>query len=241
MARKRRSKAAAEPEASLSERIKQQELAALVRAAQQKIQAGQVRELSRAEKKALEDYERLQTETYGLRYFRRMPKSDAIDHLASSSKVVTDNRERRGFPWPTGRRDPVDMQAVLRWLWKYFLATEPAAAAPDADGDLLRMASEELRDELIRQRIEERKIANEQKRVELQALVESYRPAELYETLLGEMAEIIRRKRLDLTKRFDGSVRETVDRAFDDMADSFERIIEEQLSGSDSDDTAQAA
>lgn len=233
MAKPRRSKRTAEPEPSLTERIEQQELASLVRSAQAKIQQGQTASLSRAEKGALATYERMQLETYGLRYFRRMPKADAIDHLGSSSKVVTDNRERRGFPWPTGRRDPVDVQSILRWLWRYFLETEPATHAADADGDLLRMASDELKDELIRERIEERKIANEQRRVELAALIGSYRPAEMYETLLGEMAEVIRRKRLELGKRLDGHVGEVVDRAFDDLADTFERIIEESLGDGD--------
>lgn len=220
---------------SIVERLQKQEEMQLVASANAKLRARQ--KPTGPELKALAKHEKLITEKYGGRLLRAAPKAFVLELLGTSSKVVTDNRKRRGFPWPEGRNSPVDLGKLLRWFWAFYLehSGEPPRGASEEDV-LLYGASQELKDEFLRERIVERRYSNEQRRLELQREIDQHVPIDVVETLLSGLAAAIRKKREDTTRNLSPRDAEKVGEAFEDLADDFLRTVKDCL-GSGGEDT----
>lgn len=203
---------------TVTEQIEQREQARLLQSAQSK----GLRNLSANEKAAVARHE----EGIFLRVFQSCRKTLLTELLATSAKVVVDNRNRRGFPWPLGKRDRVDVRDVLQFLWRFFLEHPLPEARPcelTEEDVLLAGASQDLKDEFLRERIRERRIVNQQKAIELQLLEDSYIPTKEVRTLLGEAAGLIAKKREHLERVLDGETLALVSRAFEDMAEDINR------------------
>lgn len=218
MGKKRQKAAAAVAQPTVTEQIEQREQAKLLQAAQAK----GLRDLTANEKAAVARHE----EGIFLRVFASCRKTLATELFGTSSKVITDNRNRRGVPWPLGKRDRVDLRELVQFLWRYFLEHPLPEARPGGlteEDVLLAGASQDLKDEFLRERIRERRIVNQQKSIELQLLEESHIPTKEVRIILAEAAGLIAKKRESLERILEGEAREVVSRAFEDMAEDINK------------------
>ena len=216
MAKQKRAAGNAGP--TLSEQIEQQEQRKLLASAQSK----GLRDLNASEKAAVRKHE----EGIFTRVFSSCSKTLATWALGSSPKVIVDNARRRGFPWPEGKRDRVNLLDVTQWLWRYFLEhplPEARSGNLTEDDVLLAGASQELKDEFLRQRILERRLVIRQKSMEVVLLEESHIPAEKVYGAFMAMAEVVRKRSANLQRKFDGEAGEQISLAFEDLADAFEK------------------
>ncbi|MEO0532223.1 MAG: hypothetical protein AAF266_16880, partial [Planctomycetota bacterium] len=194
----------------------------------------------RAERTALRRTEDELKLRHGMQLLAAAPKTLVCELMDTTSKVVTDNRKRRGFPWPVGQREPVDLRELLRFFWRYYL--EGPAPAADGEDLLLQGASQELKDELIRERIREKRIANEARAIELHRLRESHLPVEQVRTALAPLADLLARARSDLALRLEtidsvDEARQVIDQAWEDLYQDFESETVSALDDSDEGET----
>lgn len=239
MGSRKQARVSAEPEPTVSQRLEQQELLRLSRAAQAKIQAKQP--LTRAERTALARFEQQQTRTHGVRYVRAMPKGDFLDLFGGSSKVYIEWRTRYGFPWPESA-GTVDVLEVGRWYRRQFVdGGQKVPTTASEDDILLSGASQELKDEFIRERIKEKRITNQQKAIELEIERRSYVPLAPIIEAHNELAERIRKTRESLARQFDGQARERVELAFDDMIADYVQDLETHFGDGSPDENEDAA
>lgn len=214
----------------ITQQIEQAERAKLAKSAQKKLAAG---ESLTAHEKA--EINRRQQETF-LSVFLSCGRSLFADLLEASSKVLCDNRDRRGFPWPEGKRDPVDGRKILRFLWRYYLENKPSESSNrkrSTDEILLEGASPELKDEYVREQIREKQINRELKELDLAKAREAHLPTEAFRARLMEAGQLIAKKREYLERVLPDPQRTVVSQAFDDMADALEKRAQQVNDGSD--------
>lgn len=203
---------------TLSEQIEQREQRDLLASAQSK----GLRNLTGAEKSAVHKHE---TGTFD-RVHASCTKTQVSEILEAAPKVILDNSRRRAFPWPTGKRDRVNLRDLTRWLWRYFLEhplPEARAGGLTEDDVLLAGASQDLKDEFLRERIRERRLVNRQKTIDIVLAEESHLPTERVHGVFMGMAEVVRKKSSNLQRKFDGEVGQEIALAFEDLADAFEK------------------
>lgn len=235
MAKKgRRKSVAAVPEPSVVDQIERAEQQRLRDSAAKKLKAG--KRLVRDERAALRKAEDDMRMRHGMALLAAAPKTLVLGLLDTSSKVVTDNRKRRGFPWPSGQRDPVDIRGLLAYLWRYYL--EGPAPAAHGEDLLLQGASQELKDEFIRERIREKRITNESRAIDLDRLRESHLPIEKVRTALMPLADMLARARSDLALRLETitsleEAKQVIDQQWEDLYQDFEAEIDSSLNESD--------
>lgn len=213
---------------TLTERLRQRKEAALLRSAREKLAKGD-ENLTKAEEKAVANYEAAQRKKWGYPYLRAMPKGDYINYFDGSWRVNLDWRDEYGFPWPPERNARIDIVEIVNWYREQFIKRTTAPVFADTDDVLLGGASQELKDEYIRERIREKRITNQQKNLELEQQLENYVPIGPIIEAHNELAERIRKTRERLALRFDGEDREFVDRAFEDLISDYIRDVDEKL------------
>ncbi|TWT35333.1 hypothetical protein KOR34_02230 [Posidoniimonas corsicana] len=207
--------------ATLSEQIEQQEQAELLRSAKAKGFRG----LSGAEKAAVRKNE----ESTLVRLLGSVGKTLSAWLLDTQSKQIRDAMRNRGFPWPEGNKERVNLIELLRWLWRYFIEHPLPDAKPGGlteDDVLLVGASQELKDEFLRQRIVERRLVIQQKEHELLLARESHLPTVEVQQVLAEAAQLIAKKREYLERTLPPEAARVVAQGFDDIADAIERQAE---------------
>lgn len=212
---------------TLSEKAEQQEQRRLLASARRKLELGEI--LTGPEKRALKQFEEKQLLEYGLRYIRNVPKSDFIDLFDGSHKVYLDWQRKYGFPWPQNRSKGVNLQEVIQWFRARFIergAGTGLTVAASEDDLLMSYVSQELKDQLAREKIREKQITNQQRALELERLLERYVPIEPVIQYHNTVAERLRKTREALARHFDGRDREVIEQAYDDMIDDIERSID---------------
>ena len=135
--------------------------------------------------------------------------------------------EGQGFPWPH-QTGTVDVGAVLRWYRERFVQGSTTVGG-DVDDVLLAMASQELKDQFVRERIREKEITNQLKTIELQKAVDGLVPLEPIRTWHNALAGHISKTREKLARDADPKFRERVDEAFEDLAIDMQRLMDEQF------------
>lgn len=215
--------------AAVADQLERQRIATLVRSAEQKLRGGGTpnsRELS-----ALKKFEREQLDRWGQHYLGAMPKGDYARVSGRQPKQLIDAADRYGFPYKPGDQS-VDVGRILRWFHDFLAANGAVAAAPDGEDAILHLASKELKDEFVRQRIEEKKLDVEKKKIENATLLESFVPIEPIRQCHNRQADRIRASRMKFAKRFDGEIREFFEQEFDDLIKDFESFSEAMFSDS---------
>lgn len=228
--KRQRAGGSVKPTPTLSEQIERREQATLLREAQQRMQSGET--LTPKHKAAVE---RHQQDTF-LSVFLGCQKTFFAELLGAAPKVLVDNRDRRGFPWPVGKRDRVNGRDILRFLWRHFLENKPQGytGKRTVDDILLEGASQELKDQYVREQIQEKQLQRRIKAHELELLEQAHIPTKEVRTLLGEVANLIAKKRESLERSLDGESLKIASRAFEDMADDIARKADGIDDGGDS-------
>lgn len=227
---------------TLSEQIDQQEQARLLREVQQRRQSG--KPLTPKHKAAVRRHE----ESTLVRLLGGVGKTLAAWLLDSSSKVINDAMRKRGFPWPEGNRDRVNVVELLRWLWRYYIEhplPDARAGGLTEEDVLLVGASPDLKDEFLRERIRERRLVNRQKSMELVLLEESHIPTERVAQFAMGLAEVARKRSEDEQRRFESrfgpDAAKMVAQMYEDFADAALKRFENEFGDGDKcDDDATA-
>ncbi len=232
-----RSRKPIEHEPTLAEQARQSTQKHLLRAAQAKLQTGDP--LSKAEHRALSEWEREQTRRYGSRYVAAMPKADFLGGAGLSSKVCIEWRERHGFPYPEEKNAGVNLFEIIRHLWREVTGKPNSAdGIPDSDDVLLSGVPDAVKIELVKEKTRGQRIANELRQIELERAREQYVPLAPIMAAHNELAERIRVTRERLARRFDGRQKDEIERAFDDLIDDYQRAIANQFDDGDPDETS---
>jgi hypothetical protein len=195
-----------------------------------KLQAGQP--VSKAEERAIRDWENSQLERWGQQFAAACPKKTYCDHLGLSHKVAIEQSRRFGLPYHTSG-PTIDLFAQLSawhsWasenkhgITRIIKAKELAEALGDEDG--LEFWQREL--------VKERAIRERDARLERQR---ELLPRQLFHQLLQEFYVDPMRRRIELLERRDESVcSELADNLRDDI-ESFQeglRILFGEIDGS---------
>lgn len=108
---------------------------ALAAAAIAKIQRNQTP--SAPERSALKRLEKAQEEDRRWEYLHTTPKRTYMEISGRSARVLIDQAERYGLPYPRGSRQPVDLEKVIRWLHDFLAKNAQRLSAPRTDDPLL--------------------------------------------------------------------------------------------------------
>lgn len=228
---------AAGPAASLADRIDREQRETLAAQALRKRATGQT--LTHRELSAITKVERERTEHFGAAYLAAMPKGDYAILSGRQPKQLIELATKYGFPYPTGRNaKTVDVRAILRWFHDFHArnAGQLAAGSGDSsDESILQLCSKELKDEFIRQKIEQSRIDNARKKIELESLSENYLPVEPLRQFHNRLAELLRRIRTKFAKHFDADDREFAEQAFESLITDWQRLAHAHFHDDDAD------
>lgn len=206
---------------------------ALLQSARKKTAAGQT--LTAREKKTVKDFELEKRREYGVQYLRAMPKGDFIKLFGGSFKVNIEWNAEYGFPWPDKGKHDVDCVVMLEWYRDNFI-NGSRGGSDNPEDILLQGASQSLKDEYVRERIREKRITNQHRTIELEAVKASYLPMTLIMETHNSLAERIRKTRERLTRHFDGEAKEKIELAFEGLVEDFIRDVEDKFGDGDSGD-----
>ncbi len=211
----------------MADTIERQQQARVVAQAQKKLAANQ--QLTVREITALRKWEREQAERYGSQYIAAMPKKAYAALSGRQPKQLIEAQQRYGLPYPSSGKT-VDVRHVLRWFHDFLAANASALVTGDsADDRLLQTASQSLKDEYVRHRIEEKKIDIAQKAMDhaqAKGLLLPIEPIREFHTGLAERLKKLRKK---FGRRFEGQDREFCERSFDDFISDLERLIDDEF------------
>lgn len=216
----------------LSERLENQRQTELVRSARYKISQNQ--QPTQTELRALRKFEHRQLYEFGQKYITAMPKGHYLDLFLGSSKVYIEWRQAYGFPWPESSKT-VDVREVMRFYRARF--AENGGLQIGGEDALLAGAPQQLKGELIRQRIREKEVSNQLKEIELRRMLENWLPIEPIKQWHNMLAELILKTRERIVRSLDGDQKETAEQAFDDLGDDMQKLTDEQFGEMDYDDS----
>lgn len=197
----------------------------LVAAAIAKVQRGQ--QPSAAERKALREFEAEQEESRRWQYYATCPKSHYLLMSGRAAKVVLEQAERHGLPYPRlgKRKTPVDLAAVIRWLHDFLAAHKTRLAAPHTDDPLLAGGTSPALEDYRRERTKLARLERMQKEASLL-------PRDVVHQSLARWAGILRSAGEALSRQFGAEARQIMDEALDDA----ERDIQNFFSSPSPDD-----
>lgn len=155
-----------------------------------------------------------------------MPKGDYAQAIGRQSKQLIEAADRYGLPYPRDRRATIDVGKVLRWFHDFLAQNAGLLASARGDDPVLQLASGKLKDDYVRERIQQAQIDNERKRIELANSIGICAPIEPLRQYHNQEAELIRKFRLKLAKRFDGDDREFIENGFEELFDNLDRLAE---------------
>ncbi|MGD9632561.1 MAG: hypothetical protein AB7G28_22695 [Pirellulales bacterium] len=216
---------------ALADQIARQQRASVIQAAKKKLEAGE--QLTTRELSELRKWEAEQTERYGKAYIAAMPKSAYADYAGRQPKQLIELAQRYGFPYPAGRADPVDVGRIIRWLHDFLAANAASLAGGSPEDAILQLASPKLKDELVRECIENKRLDNEKRRYENARLAEDYVPIEPLQLFHDRLADRIRKVRERFGRRFQGEHLDFAERLFDDLIDDIEKLCDDYFNTSE--------
>jgi len=177
---------------------------------------------SHREAQALERNKRLQRDQLRLALIRSVPKKVYCQLTGRQPRTVNDQADKYGVPL---RGDSVDLGAVVEWLHDFLAKHGRAIRSQSPDDLLLEGASQELKDEYIRQQIVEKRAKARLAELDLaQRAGELVTAASIHE-LLTRFASILRRKGEALQRRFGPDAQRIMDEGLDDCDRELDRYF----------------
>jgi hypothetical protein len=211
---------------ALVDQIQRRQRDTLVAAAKAKLSASPQQQLTSRELSALRAWEAEQLVRFGRAYLAAMPKADYSDIVGRQSKQLIELARKYQFPYPAGRKDPVDVNRILRWFHDFLATNAALLSSGGGDDPVLHLASGKLKDEYVRKCIEQKEIDNERKTVELANLVESNVPIDDVRDYHNKVADRLRKVRETLAKKLNGESLELAERIYDNLIDDLEKTAD---------------
>lgn len=209
MGQQRRASQEKPPEAlTAAEKIARRQRLELLQTAVGKQNRGE--RLTKAELRAIADYEAEQDAERGKRFVRRVPKRLYQEWTGRQTKILHDQARLYGVPLEGAT---VDLVAVVTWLHEWLAANKHELAAI-AKGESGPQGS---RGELIVEQVENLRRKNRLLEQTLATREAELLPREVIHNQLARLASILRKAGAALVRRFGNEAGEIVHQALDDF------------------------
>ena len=221
---KKRAKPAAGPPTVATPAVSPAERAerALISAALAKVERGEV--ATAQERSALKRFQHEQEEEKRWQFYRSIPKSHWREMSGRTPRVLIDQAERYGFPYPHGPKAAIELPAVVKWLHDFLAKNAMRLSAPETDDPLLAGSNSPALEEYRRERT---KIA----RLERMQREGSLLPRDTVHELLGRIASVLRSAGENLARQHGPDAHQILDEALDDAQREIDSLCREEADG----------